>query len=125
MNTSFPEWCETIGGVVEFAGWCCPTAPAQIEGMGDTDTVDFATLAATMELGKRYEFEDIQDMLVELGLFEHITCDREIGGSLSRKAKKQLASILGRYNGRRVTVSAHFNSIGKGHQRRYLVTDRA
>ena len=125
MNTSFPEWCETIGGVVEFAGWGCPTAPAQIEGMGDTDTADFATLAAAMEPGKHYEFEDIQDMLIERGLFEHITCDREIGGSLSRKARKQLASILSRYKDRRATLSGYFNSIGKGHQRRYLITNRA
>jgi hypothetical protein len=125
MNASFPEWCETIGGVVEFAGWCCPTAPAQADGMGDTDTVDFATLAAAMEPGKRYEFEDIQDMLIERGLFEHITCDREVGGSLSRKARKQLSSILSRYKDRRATLSGYFNSIGNGHQRRYLITNRA
>jgi hypothetical protein len=125
MNTSFPEWCETIGGVVEFAGWGCPTAPAQIEGMGDTDTADFATLAAAMKLGTRYEFEELSNMIEELGLFEHITTDRESTDALSRRAKKRLSTIFGRYDGRRATESGYFKRIGKGHQRRYLVTDRA
>ncbi len=125
MNTSFPEWCETIGGIVEFAGWGCPTAPAQIEGMGDTDTADFATLAAAMKLGTRYEFEELSNMIEELGLFEHITTDRESTDALSRRAKKRLSTIFGRYDGRRATESGYFKRIGKGHQRRYLVTDRA
>jgi hypothetical protein len=125
MNTSFPEWCETIGGMVEFAGWCCPTAPAQIEGMGDTDTADFATLAAAMKVGTRYEFEELSNMIEELGLFEHITNDRESTDALSRRAKKRLSTIFGRFDGRRATESGYFKRFGKGHQRRYLVTDRA
>ena len=123
MNTSFPEWCETIGGMVEFAGWGCPTAPAQIENMGDTDTADFAALAAALEPGKRYEFEELSNKIEELGLFEHIISDRDSTDALSRRAKKQLSTIFGRYDGRRVTESRFFKRIGKGHQRRYIITD--
>ena len=121
MNTSFPEWCETIGGMVEFAGWGCPTAPAQIEGMGDTDTADFATLAAAMEPGRRYEFKELSALIEELGLFEHITADKDKDGGISPKGRKQLSAIFGRFDGRRVTESGHFIRIGQGHQRRYLI----
>jgi hypothetical protein len=121
INTSFPEWCETIGGMVEFAGWGCPTAPAQIEGMGDTDTADFAALAEALEPGKRYEFKELSSLIEELGLFERITNERDKEGGISVKAKKLLSSIWGRFVGRRVTQSGYFTKIGKGHQRRYLI----
>jgi hypothetical protein len=121
MNTSFPEWCETIGGMVEFAGWGCPTAPALIEGMGDTDTTDFANLAASLEPGRRYEFKELSTMIEELGLFEHITTERDKDGGISPKGRKQLSAIFGRFDGRRVTESSYFTRIGKGHQRRYLI----
>lgn len=121
MNTSFPEWCETIAGMVEFAGWQSPVAPAQIEGMGDTDTADFAALAAALEPGRRYEFKELSAMIEDMGLFEHITTDRDKDGGISTKARKQLSSIFGRFDGRRVTATGHFARIGKGHQRRYLI----
>ena len=121
MNTSFPEWCETIGGMVEFAGWGCPTAPAQIEGMGDTDTADFAVLAGAMTPGIRYEFKELCALIEELSLFEHITTDKDKDGGISQKGRKQLSVIFGRFDGRRSTESGYFTKIGKGHQRRYLI----
>jgi hypothetical protein len=124
MNTSFPEWCETIGGMVEFAGWRCPTAPAQIEGMGDTDTADFAALAANLKPAGRYEFKQLVSIIEEMGLFEHITADRDKDDGISSKARKQLSAIFGRFDGRRVTASGYFTRIGKGHQRRYIITTK-
>lgn len=121
MNASFPEWCETIAGMVEFAGWQSPVAPAQIEGMGDTDTTDFATLAAAITPGRRYEFEELATISEEAGLFEHITSDKENGG-LSRGARKRLSEVFKRFSRRRVTASGHFEVLGKGKQRRYLLT---
>jgi hypothetical protein len=121
MNTSFPEWCETIGGMVEFAGWGSPVAPAQIEGMGDTDTTDFAALAADMTPGNRYTFDELASMIEDAGLFDHITTDKENGG-LSRRATKRLSEVFKRFDGRRVTESGHFTRIGKGHQRRFATT---
>jgi len=121
MNSSFPEWCETIAGVVEFAGWGCPTAPAQIEGIGDTDTSDFAKFAAAMDPGKHYEFDELFMFIEELGLFEHITSDRDQYNLLTRRGRKLLSSVFARYDGRRVTESRVFKRKGQGHRRRYLI----
>jgi hypothetical protein len=118
-NASFPRWSEVIGGIVEAAGYACPTAPAQIEGMGDTDTADFAELAATMDAGRRYTFGDLADLCDERGLFERVLSDREHDG-LSRGAKRVFSAILARYDRRRVTAGSLFLVEGKGHSRRYV-----
>ena len=89
--------------------------------MGDTDTTDFANLAASLEPGRRYEFKELSTMIEELGLFEHITTERDKDGGISPKGRKQLSAIFGRFDGRRVTESSYFTRIGKGHQRRYLI----
>ena len=120
MNTSYPEWCETIGGMVEFAGWGCPTAPAQIEGMGDTDTADFAALAAAMNPGRPYEFDELATLSEDAELFDHILSDKE-NGSLTRRAKKRLSEVFKRFSGRRVTASGHFEVLGKAKTRRYMI----
>jgi len=122
MISSFPEWCDTIGGIVEFAGYGCPTAPAEIEGMGDTDTADFAKLAGLMEPGKRYTFAELVSVAEDVGLFERLTVDRDDKGDLSRAGKKQLSGILGRFDRRRVTASGVFRVEGKGKTRRYFIT---
>jgi hypothetical protein len=120
MNTSFPEWCETIGGMVEFAGWGCPTAPAQIEGAGDTDTADFAALAAAMNPGHPYEFDGLTTISEDAELFDHILSDKE-NGSLTRRAKKRLSAVFKRFSGRRVTASGYFEVLGKAKTRRYMI----
>ena len=121
MNNGFPEWCETIGGMVECAGWKSPVAPAQIEGMGDTDTTDFAALAAALEPGRRYEFKELSAIIEDSELFEHITTDRDKDGGISQKGKKLLSAVFGRFNERRVTASGVFKKTGRGHQRRYFI----
>lgn len=121
MNTSFPEWCETIAGMVEFAGWKSPVAPAQIEGMGDTDTADFATLATKMEPFCSYKFEELSTICNEAGLFEHIISDKDNEG-LTRRARKRLAEVFKRFDCRRVTESSYFKIIGSGHQRCFCLT---
>jgi len=121
-NSSFPRWCDTIAGIVEFAGYGCPTAPAEIEGMGDTDTADFAALADSLQPARRYTFEEIATNAEEGGLFERILSDRDHEGGLSRRAKKQLSGVLTRFDRRRVTASGIFRMEGKGKTRRYLLS---
>jgi hypothetical protein len=122
-NSSFPRWIETIAGIVEFAGYGCPTAPAEIEGMGDTDTADFSSLAGHMEGNTRYTFDDLAGIAEREGLFERITSDRDnTTGGLSKRARRQLSSIIVRYDRRRIGPSAVFHLEGKGHQRRYFIT---
>ena len=121
MNSSFPRWTDTIAGVVEFAGYGCPTAPAEIEGMGDTDTADFSTLAGLMEPARRYTFAELVTIAEDAGLFERLTTDRDKENGLSTKSKATLARVLTRYDRRRVTAAAVFRVDGKGHSRRYFL----
>lgn len=121
-NSSFPEWCESVGGIVEFAGWGCPTMPAEIEGMGDTDTADFQKLAGMMASGTRYSFPEIVTMAVDAGLFERVTSDKSNNGEeLSKSARSKLSKLLGRFDRRRVTSQAVFKIEGQGKTRKYAV----
>jgi len=123
-NSSFPRWSSTIAGIVEFAGYGCPTAPAAIEGMGDTDTADFKCLVEYMELGRRYSFKELSSIAIDGGLFDRITAEVE-DGELSSRAKTQLSKIFVRYDRRRITTDGRFLVEGKGHQRRYLQSKAA
>jgi hypothetical protein len=120
-NSSFPEWCDTIAGVVEFAGWACPTAPAEIDGMGDTDTADFAALAKAMQPGREYQFTELVEIAAGLGAFESLVSEIEDGGKGSKGAKNIFSRILTRYHGRRATAEGHFVCKGKAHARRFAV----
>jgi hypothetical protein len=120
-SASFPRWAQTIAGMVEFAGFTSPLVPAEIEGMGDTDTADFAALVAKLEPGKRYTFAEIAEIADDAGLFERIFCEREKDGELSRAGKRRLSDLLGRFDRRRVSASCVFSVEGKGHARRYAV----
>ena len=118
-NASFPRWSKTIAGMVEFAGFGSPLAPAQIEGMGDTDTVDFAGLVALMKPKEEYAFGDLTAMADNAGLFERIFQDTDKDGNLSPRGKQRLAKLLARYAGRQVAPGMRFIAGGKGHGRRY------
>jgi hypothetical protein len=120
-NSSFPRWAETIAGMVEFAGFGSPLAPAEIEGMGDTDAADFSALVGLMEAGERYTFEQVDTMADAAGLFERILSDRDKEGALSRGAKSRMAKLLCRYDRRQVAAGAVFAVEGKGHSRRYVL----
>jgi hypothetical protein len=118
-NASFPRWAKTIAGMVEFAGFGSPLAPAEIEGMGDTDTVDFAVLVGLMKHRDEYTFGDLTAMAEGAGLFERIFNDTDKDGNLSARGKQRLAKMLARYAGRQVAAGVRFMAIGKGHGRRY------
>ena len=118
-NSSFPRWCDVVGGIVENAGFSCPTAPAEIEGMGDTDTGDIAKLGAEMVIGTRYTFAEIVELCADHGLFERFTSDRE-GEELSRRAKSSFPKSLKRYDRRTIAPGVKFYVEGEGKTRRYL-----
>ena len=120
MNSSFPRWCDSIGGIVEHAGFSCPTAPAELDGMGDTDTRDIARLAAEIVPGTRYTFAELGELCAEHGLFERFTTDTEHDGSLSRRAKSAFAKTLARYDRRSISASLKFHVEGEGRERRYF-----
>jgi len=118
-NTSFPRWCDTIAGIVEHAGYGCPTVPAEIEGAGDTDTADISKLGELLELRRRYEFSDIVRLAESAGLFERFTSKIEDDGNLSRSAKSGFAKLLLTYHGRYVTQQKRFTVEHTGRNRRF------
>lgn len=121
LNASFPGWCDTIGGIVENAGFGCPTAPAELSGMGDTDTIDIEKLGGEMIQGQRYAFGEIIDLCAEHGIFERFTtfCDEP---SLNQKSMKStFAKILKRYDRRFIADGVRFYLEGEGKTRRYVV----
>ena len=133
-NSSFPRWCDTIGGIVEHAGFACPTAPAEVEGMADTDTRDITKLAQEMTEGYRYTFADLANLAAEHGLFERHTNDREktkgekskgddTEGELSRSAKSAFAMLLKQYDRRLVSPGLRFTIEGAGKSRRYFTRE--
>ncbi len=119
-NSSFPRWCATIGGMVEHAGFGCPTAPAEISGMGDTDTRDIAKLGDEMVLGTHYTFADLVELCTEHGLFERFTSDTAKDGGLSPKAKSGFGKTLRGYDRRTIAKGVTFFIEGEGRNRRYL-----
>ena len=120
QNSSFPRWCDTIAGIVEHAGFACPTVPAEIEGMGDTDTGDIAKLAERLVPSTPYTFAELVDVCAEGGLFERFTNTIDADGELIRQAKSAFAKTLKGYDRRQVTPSLKFFLVGAGKSRRFL-----
>jgi hypothetical protein len=122
-NASSSRWAEIIGGIVEHAGYACPTVSAEIENGGDTDTRDIAALGEVMEPGEGMTFVELVELCAEKGLFDRFTDDRDGDdpGKLSRKAKSAFSRLLKSYDGRFVAETKRFVVKGKGHARRYVV----
>lgn len=121
MNSSFPRWCDAIGGIVEHAGFSCPTSPAEIEGMGDTDTSDIGKLGALLATDTRYTFSEIAEVCGAHGLFERFAAATEGESEASRRAKAAFPRVLRQYDRRVVTAGLKFFIEGQGHARRYFV----
>ena len=121
INSSVPRWSETIAGIVEWAGFACPSVPADIEDGGDTDTRDIARLGEAMNPGSEMKFQALGELCTALGLFERFTDDLEDEGTAGLKARNGLSAVLKTYSGRMVALGKRFSAEGKGHQRRYVI----
>jgi hypothetical protein len=121
INSSVPRWSETIAGIVEWAGFSCPSVPAELEDGGDTDTRDIAKLGEAMAPGEEMKFSTLTDLCAALGLFERFTDDVADDGAAGLKARKGLSVALKTFSGRTVAPGRRFMSEGKGHQRRYVI----
>lgn len=121
INSSVPRWSETIAGIVEWAGFACPSVPAELEDGGDTDTRDIARLGAAMPPGQEFRFSELCNLCTEAGLFERFTDDLADDGPTGLKARKGLSVALKTFTGRMVAPGRRFVAEGKGHQRRYVI----
>lgn len=118
-HASFPRWAETIGGIMEAAGYANPCQLPVIDDMGDTDAADIQTLCSMMPVGKRFEFSELAELCVEHGLFERVT-ERRDGEDLDKAAKTALGRVLKGYHARTTVAgppALHFLVQGKGHSR--------
>jgi hypothetical protein len=121
INASIPRWSETIAGIVEWAGFACPSVPAELEDGGDTDTRDIAKLGGHMTPGEEMKFSTLCDLCAALGCFERFTDDLSDDGTDGLKARKGLSAVLKTFSGRMIAPGKRFCGEGKGHQRRYVI----
>jgi hypothetical protein len=119
-NSSFPDWSEIIGGIVEHAGYSCPLATPQIEAAADQDGTDIRALVKAIAYGaqlKAVQFEEVVDLARAGGLFEGCIPPN---GDLEPKPKAIFALLLKGYD-RRLIGGYRFILLGKGRNRRFQV----
>ena len=119
INASVPRWSEVIAGIVEWAGWACPSVPAELEDGGDTDTRDIARLGEAMPLGSPMKFSELCELCESLGLFERFIAWME-DGEKGNKVRREFSAVLKTYAGRMIAPGKRFLSEGKSHSRRYV-----
>jgi hypothetical protein len=123
-NSSFPDWAEIIGGIVEHSGFGCPLETPQIEAAADQDGADMRALVKVMADGaklKAIEFSEVVDTARGAGLFEWLITDN---GELDPKGKATFARLLKGYD-RRLVGGYRFTLLGKGRSRRFQVEEVA
>jgi hypothetical protein len=121
-NSSFPDWSEIIGGIVEHAGYGCPLETPQIEAAADQDGTDMRALVKAIANGAKFkavQFEEVVDVARAGGLFEWIITPE---GDLEPKPKATFARLLKGYD-RRLIGEFRFILLGKGRNRRFQVEE--
>jgi hypothetical protein len=121
-NSSFPEWSDVVGGIVQHAGYGCALETPQIESAADMDGTDMRALVKAIAAGsilKVVDFEAIVESARAGGLFTRIIGD---GQDLDARAKATLAVILKRYD-KRLVGGYRFTLLGKGRSRRFQVEE--
>ena len=121
INSSVPRWSEVIAGIVEWAGFSCPSVPAELEDGGDTDTRDIAKLGEAMRPGQEMKFSELSELCATLGMFERFADELDAEGMAGMKARKDFSGVLKTFAGRMVAPGKRFTAEGKGHQRRYVI----
>lgn len=120
-NSSFPDWCEVVGGIVEHNGFGDPAIRGQRDDAGDIDTLDLERLAKIMGADVLYLFKDIVAMCGKHGLFERFIEDTDELGQLSKSAKSGFGKTLKSFDKRMVKGIGCFRMKGKGHSRCFAV----
>lgn len=120
-NSSFHEWSNAIGGIVELAGYGCPLATAQIENAVDVELEDMRSLTKILGEGSSYKvfkFSEIVPVAHEHGLFEWILPEH---GDMDSKSKSSFSKLIVKYDGRLIG-QFRWKVSGKGHKRQYELT---
>jgi hypothetical protein len=118
-NSSFADWSEVIGGIVEHAGYGCPLETPPVES-ADVDGADMRTLVTALADGavfKSLKFEEVVETARAGGLFERLIPEQT---ELDQKARATFAGVLKSFD-RRLVGDFRFTLVGKGHDRRFEV----
>jgi hypothetical protein len=122
-HTAFPRWAEIIGGIVEFAGYGCPLETAEIPSAADIDGADMRELVKKLDGSEPAKFDQLVDLMRELGLFERIIGSGD-DVALKPPDKSMLGKLLKRYDGRVFGGGRRFVVDGKGHSRTFRVVSQ-
>ena len=127
-NSSFPDWSNVVGGIVESAGFGCPLETAQVALVADQDGDDIRTLVEAMaqaflEKGKEsYRFSELIDLAREqecfTGLVNDTPADPTGRKTLTAKATAKLGGLFKRYDKRQVGKYRFIIEGDHGKQRR-------
>jgi hypothetical protein len=123
-NSSFSDWSEIIGGIVEHAGYGCPLETPQIEAAADQDGADMRALVKAVANGaqlKSVQFDELVDAARAGGLFEWCIPSE---GDLEPRPKASFARLLKGYD-RRLIGGYRFTLLDKGRNRRFQVEEVA
>ena len=119
-HSAFPGWANIVAGIVEAAGFACPLDTANVTAAADPDADDMRSLAAGMDGKDPITFTELVALARSRGCFEAIIGND--AAELDRKSTAMLARLLTRYD-RRLIGNHRFVIEGKGHARKYRVTN--
>jgi hypothetical protein len=91
-HTAFQRWSEIIGGIVEFAGYGCPLATAEIPSAADVDGADMRELVNLLADSEPLKFDKLVELSREHGIFERIIGSGD--GELKRRARNRISPLL-------------------------------
>ena len=121
-HASFNRWARVFGGILEHAGYANPVLRPEMDASGDRDTADMEKLCTLLQPGWPYEFSGLVNVILEAGLFERATSERD-ENDLTRKGKSILAKIIARFDHKIINATTRFVMEGKGHNRRYRLDE--
>ncbi len=117
-HSAFPEWAETVGGIVENAGYSCPFETPRAVDEVDEDGSAMRGLVTAMQPEKKYTAREIAGLCREIGTWGALVGDSEQDLTASRRSA--LGMKLKRWDNRQVGEKK-FVIEGKNHQRRYRI----
>lgn len=118
-HSSFPEWAQVVGGIVESSGYGCPfETPQKVVETVDEDAAAMRDLVAAMELGRRYNNRELIDLCRSEDLFSGLVGRPE--DEMDRSRRSAWGRMLSRYHARAVGEHRFFSE-GKEHKKRFWV----
>jgi hypothetical protein len=120
VHPSFVEWSNTIGAIVEHAGFGCPIPQLDTASDVDPETADMERLMGLLNAESRRfgrTFKEVVDTCRENGLFD----GRLPANEAARRGNTEFGRLLTRFDNREFPGGLRFRVLGVGHARRYSV----